>query len=193
MSFQQRSQVQFPSFTGINVNMMPILAGQAMSVPTSLHGYLPMMDACGFEGGSTVYLTITETDVEQWASQRRDGIHTEGYAGETSFGGFGGQGGLCIASTDGRTRVWDCIDWGGDKHGGLAKKPSVHGEVTRKNTLYWLTDRTPHEALPAMVTGPRQFFRLVSDNVDEWCAEHSTANPLGVPPNGKISSRNKFA
>ena len=63
------------------------------------------------------------------------------------------------------------------------------------NTLYWITDRTPHESLPLLEKTYRQFFRVVNENVSFWFADHSTANPLGVLPVSsitKIVKGNKF-
>lgn len=60
------------------------------------------------------------------------------------------------------------------------------------NTLYWITDRTPHESLPAPETVHRQWFRLVAEEVGVWWSQHSTANPLGVQPNCRIEHGNKF-
>jgi len=58
--------------------------------------------------------------------------------------------------------------------------------------LFWMTDRTPHESLPLPNGGARQFFRLVTSNIDTWYAEHSTPNPLGVLPEAKVVTYNKF-
>ena len=60
-------------------------------------------------------------------------------------------------------------------------------EVIEPNQIYWMTDRTPHEALPMKESGYRQFFRLVTDNVGLWYERHSTSNPNGVVPDPKIT------
>jgi hypothetical protein len=62
--------------------------------------------------------------------------------------------------------------------------------------LCWLTDRTPHEALPLTRSTDRvyrQFFRLVVGPVDVWYARHSTPNPRGLQPDARISFEDKFA
>ena len=61
------------------------------------------------------------------------------------------------------------------------------GEVMEKDTLYWFTDRTPHEALPLKEGSHRQFFRLVTSQVSLWYMDHSTKNPLGVVPDHEIT------
>ena len=65
----------------------------------------------------------------------------------------------------------------------------------KAKALYWITDRTPHEVLPMMKSGYRQYFRLVTDDVSIWYEEHSTLNPNGVMPDPKITKiikGNKF-
>jgi len=55
-------------------------------------------------------------------------------------------------------------------------------EFVKPNTLYWLTDRTPHECLILKQRTYRIFFRLVSSDVSIWFDCSSTKNPLGVVP-----------
>ena len=58
-----------------------------------------------------------------------------------------------------------------------------------------MTDTTPHESLPLPVGTRRQYFRLVTNHVSVWYADHSDANPLGVVPDPKITTivwGNKF-
>ncbi len=61
--------------------------------------------------------------------------------------------------------------------------------------LCWLTDRTPHMALPVVHPTHRQFFRLVTKGVNVWYAKHSTPNPLGIlpPESVRIIEVDKFA
>ena len=61
------------------------------------------------------------------------------------------------------------------------------GETMKKNSIYWLTDRTPHESLPLKKGKNRQFFRLVTSEVSLWYEDHSTKNPLGVVPDHEIT------
>ena len=60
-------------------------------------------------------------------------------------------------------------------------------EPIEQDTIYWMTDRTPYEALPMKKSGYRQFFRLVTDEVGLWYEKHSTPNPNGVVPDPKIT------
>merc|ERR1711904_198890 len=52
------------------------------------------------------------------------------------------------------------------------------GVEMEAGTIYWLTDATPHEALPLESTTPRQFFRVVSSALSAWYPAHSTKNNL---------------
>ena len=59
--------------------------------------------------------------------------------------------------------------------------------------IYWMSDRTPHEALP-MPSGPRQFVRVILGGVDLWFKDHSTANPLvNLPKSVRVIVGSKFA
>lgn len=73
--------------------------------------------------------------------------------------------------------------------------PNDNEVLMKANTLYWITDRTPHESLPLTKRTYRQFFRVVTENVSLWFADHSTPNPYGVLPDRnitKIVKGNKF-
>ena len=60
--------------------------------------------------------------------------------------------------------------------------------------LIWMTDCTPHEALPQEGSGYRQFFRVVTPSVSLWFAEHSTVNPkVPLPSSVTVVHGNKFA
>jgi hypothetical protein len=69
----------FPEFTGINVNMMPIILGNSFSIPENCRQYIPLLAACTVdreEYGKVVFLTIHESVTEEdETSQRRAGRH----------------------------------------------------------------------------------------------------------------------
>lgn len=206
-NFHHVAPVAFPDFAPRSINMMPFRMGDASSIPSDLHGYLPMIDACpvGDEKGKIGYLTIDERVVES-GTHRRGGVHTEGF-GNAAWGGWGN-----AQMTD-----WGGGSWGGGK-GGLYMANSVPlscalydaritdtqfgGAVSDEqiagidpllmpaNNVFWLHDRTPHESLPC--SGKRQFFRLVTSEVSMWFSKHSTPNPLGIQPNARIIDRDKF-
>lgn len=201
--------VSFPPPTGININMMPFIMGYGSSLPVDLHVYEPLIQACGLEEGQTGkigYLSIMESAVTaERPSQRRPGIHTEKHP-QTGWGGggwgsgkygYGRQDGIYMASTVARScRAWDTriLQPGpmGDCEHFRKHLESRFRVLMDKDTLYWLTDSTPHESLPLKPGTFRQWFRLVTHKVDLWYADHSTANPLGVMPQCKIIHGDKF-
>jgi hypothetical protein len=200
--YQNLGEVLFPSPRDRMANMMPVIVGDIDSLPEDLAGYLPMLQRCGFEPGTTAYLTINESLVEQGATQRRPGIHTDGTAmhthggtGPTHGGGVSTESpyreGMCMASTDGATRLWDTLDFDGGRLGEL-QEPGESSISLRPSQLYWMTDRTPHEGITATTTAYRQFFRLTAHDLGVWYSQHNTQNPLGVPPGCPISHQNKF-
>lgn len=191
--FKELNKVQFPEFKGIDVNMMPFIFGDIESIPEEMRPYSDIIKQCNFENGSTCYLTITETIVKKSKTQRRGGIHVESPLGLSWGGGWGGistDAGVYMASTDGRTELWNEIQEERDHHGRC--KVNGIGNIMQPSTLYWLTDLTPHAALPSLVDGKRQFIRVVSSKVDVWFSQHSTPNPLGIQPKATIIERSKF-
>jgi hypothetical protein len=201
--------VEFPAPSDLNVNMMPFVMGDHGSIPELARAYCPLIDACDLERsqiGKIGFLSITETFVATGKSQRRPGIHTEKHANKGWGGGWGRgryennrrHGGLYLASTVDRScRAWDMHiettgHMGNCEHlrSTLASRRSV---ITQSNTLYWMTDSCPHESLPLQAGMFRQWFRLVTHEVDLWYEKHSTTNPLGVIPTCEIIKANKFA
>lgn len=64
----------------------------------------------------------------------------------------------------------------------------------KADEIWWMTDRTPHEALPVQNDTIRTFFRLVVGDVTVWFSKHNTANPLCPLPNDVIViDTDKFA
>lgn len=103
-----------------------------------------------------------------------------------------------MASTTRSTRIWDArviddsvIGKGGDiEH----LREFLKGEGVLAEGLWWMTDATPHEAVPLLLPSKRQFFRLVTSEVSVWYSAHSTPNPTGVKPGRKVAiiDGNKF-
>ena len=95
--------------------------------------------------------------------------------------------------------VWDCtlqadnID-GTEVIGSLGDvehlRDMLPGEpqMMKAKTVYWITDRTPHESLPLKEDAYCQYIRLVTSKVSLWFEEHSTKNPLGVVPDPEITA-----
>ena len=190
--YREHSQVVFPEFQNTHVNMMPIIFGDLDSVPKHLRRYGSMIEQCDLKPGTTVYLTVDEKFLNEGDFLRRPGIHTDGTNALGWGGGWGYQEGIYLASNDGRCKVWDSITHNVDHLGGLLGNPEGDEVELKPNTMYWITDRTPHESLSVEKTGVRQFFRLVSDGIGAWFAQHSTPNPLGVEPMAPIVNYDKF-
>jgi len=113
------------------------------------------------------------------------------------------RGGIYMASNVAQScKLWNCRvipDWNDKeiigKNGDIehlrstlnGKKGNVTSVKTEANQLYWMTDRTPHESLPAEESGYRQFVRVVCHEVGIWYEDNSTPNPYGLRPNSKIT------
>jgi len=187
--------ITFPAPTSTRINMMPIIFGDSASIPTQLHGYLPMLAAAHFTQGDTVYLTVDESYVPAGATQRRAGIHTDA-TNRVGWGGghWGGNGGIYLASTDGLTSVWseDVTADDVDDQGGLLHSLTSKPEHCQPNTLYRIGDQTPHASIASTQDTYRQFFRLVGHEIGVWYSRHSTPNPFGVLPCAPIVTSSKF-
>eukprot|EP00977_Amphora_coffeiformis_P028079 scaffold34688_cov234-Amphora_coffeaeformis.AAC.8 len=164
VSFGKVNQVEFPPPNNRNVNMMPIILGHIDSLPADLQLENPW--------GQGVF-----------------------------FGPDRFEGGIYIASNqDDSTQVWDAlvdrtIPGIVDRHGGCEHLRGLVGPGTKLGAgdLVWMTDCTPHEAMPQTTAGVRQFFRLVMPYVSHWYADHSTVNPkVPVPPSVTVIHGNKF-
>lgn len=193
MTATQIQKTKFPEARDLWVNMMPIRIGEPLSIPDSLRQYQPMIDQCGLPAGTIGYLTVRESTVRAGASQSRPGLHTEGWLG-TSWGEFhwGGRGGLFVAATDSTTRAYDCRAVSTKAGGSIDVPIEAEAQMLEENTIYKMSDTTPHECTPADSRKLRQFFRLVSENVSVWYAMHSTNNPMGVSPGCRIEHHSKF-
>ncbi len=196
--FSIEQRLTFPAYTGININMMPIVAGDPSSVPSWARQYDGVIAACRARGGDTVYLTVHESFVSAGRTQRRPGAHTDATSGGPWGGGWGGKkddgAGIWMASTDGACLLWDEeVDATEvDGHGALLRAPRSIPTPAEPGVLYHMSDRTPHASVPSVASGRRQFFRLVGPKIHVWYARHSTPNPLGVPPRAPVVTTSKF-
>jgi hypothetical protein len=169
---------------------------------------------------SVVYLTVMETEVDANHIQRRGGVHIDRHNGfdlqencmsqgyHWGIGHMEGWGedftpidGIYLANNVSNScQIYPCkIDSpeiGTDAHGGLddKRKQLLPDPIMMKpNRLYWITDTTPHEALPVNTRCKRQFFRLVVGPISHWFSQHNTPSPLGVQPKCPIVHMNKFS
>jgi hypothetical protein len=190
INYKELDAVTFPTPQGLNVNMMPFIFGDPESLPKELHAYLDIINRAQFDSGITAYLTVQESWVSPGSTQRRPGLHTDSHGG--AWGGKSLTKGLYMASTDGLCELYDEQVYEIDQHGGLLVAPVSRPHKAKANTLYWLSDRTPHASIPSPEVWLRQFYRLVSDEVGVWWSKHSTPNRLGVLPGCPVEHRSKF-
>ena len=191
----------FPLSMGLTINMLPMVIGDPASLPRVYRHYLPLVTACEVEReqlGRIGYLSIWETQVPHGGTQRRPGIHTEGWGevGGPAWGSGGRQdgrrhGGLYLATSRADTcRIWDLrIEHPGphgDCESSRATLETMPFLLMEAHRLYWIHDRTPHEALAQPEAGVRQWFRFVTSGVTHWFARYSTPNPLGIKPAAHI-------
>lgn len=148
------------------------------------------------------YLTIHESWCEEGKSQRRGGLHTDsnppGNLEPASLYRNYQWGGGCTKTMENGIYMANNVESSCRIWPNLLKDPgSVQGmfgnlehlrpllspsSPMESNTLYWLTDCTPHEGVPLKRRTYRQFFRLVSSELSIWFECSSTKNPLGVVP-----------
>jgi hypothetical protein len=134
--------------------------------------------AGGIQGIEGKFLAGTESN---WGG----GVREFYYGADKIAGAFDAyEGGLYMASNmDDTCELFDALVAKGqglvDYHGSGDHLRLFIGTSTKlkANELAWLTDRTPHQALPQPKKGYRQFFRLVTSNISVWFQQHSTANP----------------
>ncbi len=187
-------RVSFPRPEGVAVNMMPFVPAEGSPIAQ----YGPIVEACGVAKSRDVhFLTVSEHVVSSGA-HRRGGIHTEAPRLGKWGGGWGGRGGVWMASTvAGSCRVWHfSVPPEQLGEGGCCAHLDIAGVPSRTlsaGELANFSDRTPHESLPLPAGTPRQFFRLVGPEVSLWFAEHSTQNPkCPLPAAIEVIYGNKF-
>lgn len=109
-------------------------------------------------------------------------------------------GGIYVASsTPNSQRVWDCkieadpstgeetIEKGGDINHLRMFLPVGDALELEGNTLYWMTDRTPHETLP-LECGNHQYFQVVTSQLSAWFTDWYSNNPNGVKSDQSITA-----
>lgn len=213
VAFTRCGNVTFPSPSGIDINMMPFVMGEKSSLPDNLQPYYdPLIAKCPIsieEHGKIGYLTITERFIEKGSTQRRGGIHIEAPSkfvpgtfdrnplnwgeGFMNFDIF--EGGIYMASNMSSTcAIWDALIQKSkkmnltDSRGGIDHlRPLLNNPYfIPANELIWFTDSTPHQAVPQQESGYRQFFRLVTGDVNVWYSFKSHANPKVPLPSNMV-------
>lgn len=200
--------VALPAPSGVRVLMMPFwLHDIRCSLPDFLAEWraalTDLVEVAPCREG-TGYLTIDERWTPAGTTQRRPGLHVDGWSVDGvdsgSWGGGGGGGGwgkgengmLTIASHVG------CAAWNQEFDG----TPLPYGdcehlrgqchdearEVLRAGTVYHLTGLTVHESIPLGAPAFRQFVRVSMPSDAGWPVS-CTPNPLGILPIGPLMEK----
>ena len=175
------------------VMYLTVSEGMVDAASTQRRSGLHVEAAGGIEGVNGKFLAGTESN---WGGGVRDFFYPDTEGEPDKF-----DGGLYMASNmDNTCELFDALVAKGqgivDYHGGGDHLRPFIGQGTKlkANELAWLTDRTPHQALPQPKSGYRQFFRLVTSNISVWFQQHSTANPkVPVPDHVLIIKEDKFS
>lgn len=103
-TLQEAGHITFPEFAGTRVMMMPIVIGDAASLPDDVlpagwHDPIGQLSEIATSkrpevAGCVGYLTIDEAVIREGLTHRRPGLHTDGYAafseGAQAYGAWGG-------------------------------------------------------------------------------------------------------
>lgn len=177
----------------------------AGTLPENLQGYGSALDVMRRAVGPTqregvAYLTVDERQIERGASQRRPGLHVDGWhrdGQQATFGGggmWGGGGwgrlGMVMASTHIGAVAYvqdfdgEPAEYGDCEH--LRSQIDPDAKVTLyPGMAYGCGSLTVHESIPSPETCARQFLRLSLPSNAGWPAS-CTPNPLGIQPGGPI-------
>lgn len=201
--FKELGAIELPAFSGIRIMMMPVILGDASSVPDFLSSYqktLGKLFDMGGHAGEVGYLTIDEKVVPAGKTHRRAGAHVDGiyrrHPGAWAGGwGSAGVGMLTVSSVAG-CRAWQqrFDGWPGDEGQCGHLMPQADKECERvfdANTVFWVDGLCVHESMPMERDTPRQFVRLSLPSAAPWF-EGYTVNPLGILPTGPILARREF-
>jgi len=204
-TFCWRGNVALPTFTGIRVMMMPVICGDAASLPDSLGGYretLKRLFEMGGHTGEIGYVTIDEKHLPAGETHRRAGLHVDGvYHGKTgAWGGGGGWGSVGNGMLTVSSHV-GCRAWSGSFDGFPGDEGECDhlvdqcipekGRIFQPGEVYWLDGLCVHESMAAKEATDRQFLRLSLPSNGPWFEGYSV-NPLGVMPSGPILPRREF-
>lgn len=196
------NKIVFPEYTGIRCNMMSYIQGDSASLPEQYKSYSDIVDNNYLEKGEIGYLTIDESYVEVGKSQRgynstgiNRNVHIEvGIHGDVLCWGGSGTWGrnhkvtlgketrvLIANSISDTCRLWDKCEYrvtpDGDLSMYITDYPQETGVMMKEGELVKISIFTPHECIPQIVPGNRQFIRIVGRGVNGR-EEHFTINPL---------------
>jgi hypothetical protein len=198
------NKIEFPNYSGIKCNMMPFIQGDSSSLPTEYQPYASIINQNFLERGEIGFLTIHESFVDKGTSQRgynsrgiNRNVHIEvGRNKDVSYWGGGGTSHwgsgykttledstmvLIANSISDTCRYWDVKELAYTKDGDLSehidKYPEETGILLKTGEVAKISIFTPHECVNQIVSGVRQFFRIVGKGV-RGREDYFTINPL---------------
>lgn len=190
------NNIQFPEPTGKRCLMLPYLQGDPSSVPIEYReGYEDILRDTYIKKGDIGYLTIDEglTTVGKphrgASSSYERAVHTEaGRRGDHWVWGMRDNVTLeedtkvlLANSVDDSCAVWDRTVHNTSENGDLGhvaeEYPLEQATLMKKGDVHTIGILTPHESLPTVKEGIRQFLRIISNTI-EGRESHFTLNPL---------------
>lgn len=198
--FAEVGQLEFPTFGGVRVMMMPFrLDSPRETVPIAewADAVATLCEMASVKQG-VAYLTIDEAMVRIGETHRRPGLHVDGVGPDGRAGGWGGAShapnyGMLVAASHVGCRAWAKTFLGKPGPNGdcsaLAEQCGENSAVIlRAGTVYQCGPLTVHEAIPMQEDTHRQFVRVSMPSNAPWY-EGYTENPMGVMPTGPIHPR----
>lgn len=181
-------QVEFPSFTGLQVYMKNAMSSVAhLCVPEAYRAMVRgMLDAAKVPADQQVWITIDESHVTEGNSHRRGRAHVDGCREHLSWGdggwlnGVPGRevpdhiqklsyenelGGMLIASNFQACKVWKgeysgVPGLGGDCEHLRDQFGNLEESMMKDNTVYLTNSTCIHESMPLTKTFDRQLIRI---------------------------------
>jgi hypothetical protein len=203
MCFYRIGLIKFPKPRFININMMPFIMGDPLSIPIEYRHYASLIEMCLLDPNEKYkigYLSIAESFVKNGYTQKRIGIHTEKRAhgiacgkGSISVNPISNKinlsGGIFMASNVNEScQIWNI-------NANNPKPIDIQSQIMetkcdpykiKQNELIWFTDTCPHEVLPQKYSAIRQWFRIVTSQNSFWFSKTDTPNSLGIEPDCQI-------
>ncbi len=190
MSYAIRGAIEFPMFTGVRCLMMPYIQGDPSSVPDEYAPYRQILADIAIEPGKRGYLTIDESPVVSGQphrgarAQHGRALHTEAGLDRSQYRWGGGGttwGGNPKVTLKRTTRILlannidhTCAVWNsehpetsrdGDIGDQAARYPYATAHLMKAGEVCEIGILTPHESLPILCGGRRQFLRIVGSGV----------------------------
>jgi hypothetical protein len=198
------AEITFPDFAGARCLMMPYIQGDPASVPDAYVAYSDILSEVVICRGDIGFLTIDESAVRAGQAHRAArakyarALHTEagripGYCYKWGGSGGGGWGSrhhvelernveiLLANNIDDTCAIWDCEHENTSDDGDIGhfaeSYPYSTATFLKAGEVHKIGILTPHESLPVIKDGIRQFLRIIGSGV-HGREPYFTVNPL---------------